>query len=71
MAELHDSPDHKAFRAAFTKSAQEPGGVGHIWTLDGSSPADDAILAAYVAELQRLAALEEGLPEARRRHQRN
>jgi hypothetical protein len=24
MAELHDSPDHKAFRATFTKSAQEP-----------------------------------------------
>jgi hypothetical protein len=24
MAERHDSPDHKAFRAAFTKSGQEP-----------------------------------------------
>jgi hypothetical protein len=24
MAELYNSPDHKAFRAAFTKSAQEP-----------------------------------------------
>ena len=24
IAELHNCPDHKAFRAAFTKSAQEP-----------------------------------------------
>ena len=30
MAERHDSPDHKAFRAAFTKSAQEPN-VGTKW----------------------------------------
>jgi hypothetical protein len=24
LAELHNCPDHKAFRAAFTKSAEEP-----------------------------------------------
>jgi hypothetical protein len=26
-AELHNSPDHKGFRAAFTKNAQEPNGM--------------------------------------------
>jgi hypothetical protein len=35
MAELHDSPDHKAFRAVFTKSAQEPDLICKIEKITG------------------------------------
>jgi hypothetical protein len=31
MAELHISPDHKGFRAVFTKSAQEPDLICERW----------------------------------------
>ena len=38
VAELHNRADHKAFRAAFTKSAQEPGGHGHVCAIEDRLP---------------------------------
>jgi hypothetical protein len=34
LAERHNCPDHKAFRAAFTKSAQKPQNRDEVYTLN-------------------------------------
>ena len=55
MAELHNSSDHKAFRAAFTTSAQEPESQqDHGFILTESQPNPRDVLKQRVIRSQAL-----------------